>query len=172
MKRASAASCGPWWSKVGWAAVEAGTGAEAVRLARNAAPSCVLLDLLLPDFDGFEVTRRIREFSDTPILLLTGRDSEEDRVRALDLGADDYIAKPFGVRGLLARVRANLRRSGARAAPPERFTADGLTLDFAMRRAEVDGRPVSLTPTEFGLLTELVTNRGAVLLPADLLRSV
>ena len=158
--------------RVGWAVLEAATGTEAVACARDSAPDCVLLDLVLPDFDGFEVVRQIREFSGVPILLLTGRNSEEDRVRGLDLGADDYIAKPFGVRELLARVRANLRRTATSAGQPKQVTIENLTVDFGMRRVISDGKPVPLTPTEFGLLAELAGHAGVVLLPADLLRAV
>ena len=156
----------------GWLAAEAASGAEGVQLVRDLAPDCVILDVMLPDFDGFEVIRQVRAFSDVPILLLTGRDSEDDRVRGLDLGADDYVVKPFGVRELLARVRANLRRVTTRPDPPAHLVLGDLAIDFAMRRVRLGGEPVNLTPTEFGLLAELALSRGTVLLPADLLRAV
>ena len=156
----------------GWLALEAGTGADAVAKIRDFHPDCVLLDIVLPDIDGFEVIRAVRKFSDTPILMLTARDGEDDRIRGLDLGADDYIVKPFGVRELLARVRANLRRAAARPALPEAITHDALTVDFAMRRALLDGVPIPLTPIEFELLAELAHSPGQVIFPADLLRAV
>lgn len=155
-----------------WDVIEAATGAEGIEKINDANPNCVLLDIVLPDIDGFEVIRAVRETSDVPILMLTGRDSEDDRVRGLDLGADDYIVKPFGVRELVARVRANLRRSPGGRIEPDAIVYGTLTIDFAMRRALVDEKAVPLTPTEFELLSELAVNRGHVMLPADLLRVV
>lgn len=156
----------------GWSVTEAASGASALDSVHEAPPDCILLDVMLPDIDGFEVIRRLREFSQVPIILLTGRDSEEDRVRGLDLGADDYVAKPFGVRELMARIRANLRRAAARPRPPESFTYRDLAIDFAMRHATLRGERLALTPTEFALLAQLALHDGQVLLPADLLRVV
>lgn len=159
----------------GWRVVEAGSGAEAVLRARDSAPACVLLDIVLPDLDGFQVVAQIREFSAVPVIFLTGRGAEDDRVQGLDLGADDYVTKPFGVRELVARVRANLRRERRGVAAPfagSALTYGPLTIDFPMRRAALDGKPLALTPTEFGLLAQLARHTGQVLLPADLLRAV
>ncbi len=159
--------------RIGWRVVEAADGGQAIARARDSAPDCMLLDLMLPDLDGFDVVHLVREFSDVPIIMLTARDSEDSRVRGLDLGADDYVIKPFGMRELIARVRANLRRAADHPAPPSQpFRLDGLTVDFAKHRVLVDNRPVVLTPTEFGLLAELIRHAGAVLMPADLLRAV
>ena len=156
----------------GWSALEAATGGEALELARETAPDCVLLDVILPDIEGFEVLQRLREFSAVPVLMLTGLGAEDDRVRGLDLGADDYIMKPFSVRELLARVRAHLRRSTGRERTPQSLTVGTLTIDLGMRQALVRGQAVALTPTEFALLAELAANQGNVLLPSDLLRAV
>lgn len=156
----------------GWRVIEAATGAEAIRRVGDAHPDCVLLDIMLPDIDGFQVINAVRESSDVPIIMITGRSSEEDRVKGLDLGADDYVVKPFGLRELIARVRANLRRVTRHRDPPQSLSCGPLTIDFAMRRALLNGRPSPLTPTEFDLLGELARNRGQVLLPADLLRAV
>ncbi len=159
--------------QAGWHVLEAGRGGAAVELARDRNPDCILLDVVLPDTDGFRVVETLRRFSDVPILMLTGRDAEDDRVRGFEAGADDYVVKPFSGRELVARVRANLRRAASRPAPPGRQTyTHGLAIDFASRRVEVHSKPVDLTPTEFGLLAELATHAGSVLLPADLLRAV
>lgn len=158
--------------RCGWGVLEAATGAEAIEEVQQNNPDCVLLDIMLPDIDGFEVIRTVRELSDVPILMLTGRADEDDRIKGLDLGADDYIVKPFGVRELMARVRANLRRSSRHPNAPDTITEGPLTIDFAMHRAVIDGQPVQLTPTEFELLAELALNRGHVMLPADLLSAV
>lgn len=122
--------------------------------------------------DGFEVLRRIREISAAPVIMLTGRDSEEDRVRGLDLGADDYIVKPFGVREMIARVGANLRRADARSELPPTLDFGHLVIEFPMRRVRLGDSPIPLSPTEFSLLSELALNSGQVMLPADLLRVV
>ena len=156
----------------GWRVIEAATGAEAIRRVGDAHPDCALLDIMLPDIDGFQVINAVRKSSDVPIIMITGRSSEEDRVKGLDLGADDYVVKPFGLRELIARVRANLRRVTRHHDPPQSLSCGPLTIDFAMRRALLNGRPSPLTPTEFDLLGELARHRGQVLLPADLLRAV
>jgi len=155
-----------------WDVLDAATGEEAVDLARQYDPDLILLDINLPDVSGFDVLSRVRDFSVAPVIMLTGRDSEEDRVQGLDLGADDYVVKPFGVRELMARVRANLRRSSPRHDLPPSVTVEALQIDFRMRQVSMAGEPVYLTPTEFALLTELAANRGQVMLPGDLLRSV
>ena len=167
--------------RAGWRVAEAATGAEALAALvdietpdkpRNALPVLLLLDVVLPDLDGFDVLRRLREYSDIPVIMLSGLDAEQDRVTGLDLGADDYIAKPFGVRELVARVRANLRRSSPQAAAPDRLQLGPLSLDLALRRATYAGELLPLTPIEFDVLSELGLHNGRVLLPADLLRAV
>ena len=156
----------------GWDVLDAANGADAVDVAREQNPDLILLDINLPDLDDFEVLGRIREFADTPVIMLTGRDSEADRVTGLDLGADDYVVKPFGVRELMARVRGNLRRASDRGDLPPSMTFGDLTIDFSMRRVEIGAEIIALTPTEFALLSELALNQGQVVLPADLLRAV
>lgn len=151
----------------------AGDGSEALRLVEQTVPDLILLDLSMPGPDGFEVCRAVRAWADVPIIILTARGQEKDKVRALDLGADDYLTKPFGVEEMLARVRAVLRRSSAReAAPRPPFVLDDLQVDFARRRVTVRGQEVKLTPTEYGLLQQLVVNAGKVLTHAALLRAV
>ncbi len=142
----------------------AGGGAEA--LARFAAepPDLVVLDVTMPPPDGFEVCRRIRAKSRVPILMLTVREATLDKVRALDLGADDYLTKPFDHLELVARLRALVRRAADPAATPgDRFARDGLAIDFATRRVTVGGTEIRLTPTEYRLLEELVRQAGTTL---------
>ena len=155
-----------------WEVIDAADGLEAVDQVREADPDLILLDINLPDVDGFEVLRRIREISVAPVIMLTGRDSEEDRVQGLNLGADDYIVKPFGMREMIARVGANLRRAVARPELPPALNFGDLVIEFPMRRVRVGETPIALSPTEFSLLSELTMNAGQVMLPADLLRAV
>lgn len=159
---------------VGYRVVAAIDGASAVQRAEAEEPDLIILDLMLPDLDGYEVCHRIREFSTVPILMLTARREQADKVRGLDLGADDYLTKPFDAEELLARVRAHLRRSGFRQerhlAPP--FEVGDLHIDFAQHRVLVRGREVSLSPTEYRLLHTLATNAGRVLVQEELLRRV
>jgi two-component system KDP operon response regulator KdpE len=143
-------------------------GVEALEIvgawAGSPAPGLVILDLGLPRMDGFEVLELLRRWSRVPVLVLSAHGQEEEKVRALDLGADDYLTKPFGVPELLARVRAALRRaSGPPAEPAGPFVSGGFAMDFARRRVAVDGREVRLTPKEYALLEELVLNAGKVL---------
>jgi len=136
--------------------------------------SAYSLDIMMPKLDGFEVCRRLREWSQVPVIMLSGRGDEQDKVKCLDLGADDYITKPFGVQELLARVRAVLRRTsgaGAVTTPPS-YAAHGLNIKFAERQVTVSGREVKLTPTEFNLLREFVLNAGKVLTHSQLLNRV
>jgi two-component system KDP operon response regulator KdpE len=134
----------------------------------------VLLDIGLPVLDGLEACRRVREFSIVPIIMLTARAADADKVAGLDAGADDYLAKPFGPEELLARVRAALRRAryaeAPAGAPVLRHAA--LTIDFARCEVRRDGQVVALTPTEYKLLAQLARHAGRVLLPADLLTAV
>ena len=155
-----------------WEVVDVASGREAVDAARAEQPDLILLDINLPDLDGFEVLRQVRDFSLVPIIMLTGRGSEDDRVVGLDVGADGYVVKPFGVRELIARVRANLRRAPGGAQRPRTLTLGDLTIDFPMRGVRIGDLAIRLTPTEFAVLSELALNAGQVMLPADLLRVV
>jgi len=146
-------------SSQGCAVIEARDGTEAIEEIKADAPDLVLLDINMPGIDGFETCRRIRESSDVPIIIVTVRGAEIDKVRALDAGADDYLVKPFGTQELLARIRAAIRRiPGAEEQPP--FNSPGLKIDFERRRVIANGEPVHLTPTEFELLKHLVLNEG------------
>jgi two-component system KDP operon response regulator KdpE len=158
----------------GYRVIEVGTGEEGLREAATRSPDAVLLDLGLPDRDGIEVTRRLREWSQVPILVLSARGQERDKVAALDAGADDYVTKPFAVGELLARIRVALRhRSRAPVAGDEPVVVLGpLQVDLARRRVSVDDREVRLTPTEFRLLAVLVRHPGRVVTHAQLLREV
>ena len=134
-------------------------------------PDIVLLDLGLPDLDGIKVLRRLREWSDVPVLILSVRDDAEEKVAALDAGADDYVRKPFDTAELLARVRAAQRRSLTEAGEPV-YNSGPLCVDFAARQVKLDGKEVKLTPTEYSLLRVLVQNAGKVVTHRQLLRTV
>lgn len=154
--------------------IEAATGVEGIAQAAAASPDLVLLDLGLPDLDGIEVTKRLREWCTTPVIVLSARGQEDDKVAALDAGADDYLTKPFGMSELLARIRVARRhaaRTGQAAADPV-FTLGGLRVDLGKRRVFVGEREVHLTPIEYKLLTALVRNAGRVLTHQHLLREV
>ncbi len=142
--------------------IPAGTAAEGVRLARTASPDVIILDIGLPDKDGFQVCREIRSFSDVPIIILTVRSDDQDAVKGLEWGADDYITKPFSYIQFLARVQAVIRRHRAdplsKAARP--FVTKELTIHFDTREVMVRGRPVKLTNKEYNLLFHLVKNAG------------
>jgi two-component system, OmpR family, KDP operon response regulator KdpE len=155
----------------GYEAVPAATGEEALDLAAVRPPEAAILDLMLPDLDGVEVTRRLREWSGMPILVLSAVGEEDRKVEALAAGADDYVTKPFGPRELIARLEAALRRARPEAEEPK-IVADGLEIDLAARRVRRDGEDVHLTPTEFGLLRELAANRGKLLTHRQLLVAV
>ncbi|MCB0154803.1 MAG: response regulator [Anaerolineae bacterium] len=155
----------------GYAIFEARNGQEALQAVVNDRPDLVILDLGLPDLDGFEVTTRLREWSQIPIIILSVRGQENDKIAALDAGADDYLTKPFGVGELLARIRVALRR----AAQPETeavFETGGLMVDLARRQVLAGGSEVQLTPTEYDLLRVLVTHAGKVVTHTQLLRQV
>jgi two-component system KDP operon response regulator KdpE len=160
-------------SSAGYGVIEAGTGADGLREAATHPPDAVLIDLGLPDMDGTEVTRRLREWSAVPVLVLSARGQERDKIDALDAGADDYVTKPFATGELLARLRAALRR-GARAesGAATAIEAGPLTVDFAAHRVTLDGRAVKLTPIEFRLLATLARHPGRVLTHSQLLREV
>jgi len=158
----------------GYEVLAAGDGETALEAISREVPDLVLLDVGLPRLDGYEVLGRLREFTGTPVIMLTGRTEEADRVRGLDLGADDYLSKPFGVKELLARVRAALRRGNVQGEMPARsvLAAGALTIDFARREVRRDDQRVDLTPTEYKLLYTLAANPGQVLTHTQLLRKV
>ena len=157
-----------------FALVEAATAREGLAQAAGRAPDVILLDLGLPDGDGIDLTRRIREWSAVPIIVISARGREQDKVAALDAGADDYLTKPFGVGELLARLRVALRhgQQGTTAAGEAAFTVGGLRVDFEHRRVFVDDREIHLTPTEYKLLATLVRHAGKVLTHRQLLKDV
>jgi two-component system KDP operon response regulator KdpE len=152
--------------------VTASDGRTAVLSAAEDAPDVVILDLGLPDLDGTEVLRRIRTSSSVPVIVLSARHESDDKIEALDLGADDYVTKPFGVEELLARVRAAVRRSGEVGRQIGTVRTDHFTLDFSERRATVQQAEIRLTPTEWRLLEALCREPGHLVLQQDLLRSV
>jgi two-component system KDP operon response regulator KdpE len=154
--------------------ITASNGREALDKAREEMPDVVLLDIMMPGMDGFEALRRLRTFSQVPVLVLTAKDDEEDRIKGLELGADDYVGKPFSHRELVSRIRAVLRRHYA-PAPAQQTTVvvdDRLTIDFARREVLVNGERVNLRPTEYRLLYHLVQNAGYVLTHEQLLTKV
>ena len=149
----------------GFEVVEAADGLAALKQVRDTLPDLALLDVAMPELDGFETLRLLREISSVPVIMLTARGEEDDRVRGLELGADDYVTKPFSPRELVSRVKAVLRRTEA-PAPAEKTTLqvdDRLSLNFDRREVLVEGRPVKLRPTEYRLLYHLVNNAGRTL---------
>jgi two-component system KDP operon response regulator KdpE len=155
----------------GYEAVPAETGEQALDLAAVKPPAAAILDLMLPDLDGVEVTRKLREWTKMPILVLSAVGDEDRKVEALAAGADDYVTKPFGPRELVARLEAVLRRAEPEGAEPV-ISADGLEIDLAARSVRREGETVHLTPTEFGLLRVLATNRGKLITHRSLLVEV
>jgi two-component system KDP operon response regulator KdpE len=156
----------------GYDVVTAVDGEDAMVEVERAMPELVVLDLNLPGIDGIEVCRRIRAWSRVPILILSVREDEAGKVEALDLGADDYLTKPFGVEELLARVRALLRRTRPEESPPPRYELDGVTIDLGDRRVSRDDRDVHLTKTEWALLEALAGHPGKLLTHRWLLERV
>jgi DNA-binding response OmpR family regulator len=164
----------------GYEATTAGDGYAALEAARAQGPDVIVLDIMLPGLDGLEITRRLRRTSAVPIIMLTARGDEMDRVVGLEVGADDYLAKPFSMRELLARVRALLRRRELlweevdRHAPArdDSLVMGDLRIDVPGHRVTVGGEPVALTPKEFSLLEALVRHRGQVLAPGQLLEMI
>jgi DNA-binding response OmpR family regulator len=149
--------------KANYQTLVAADGREALRMAREAAPDLILLDVMIPEMDGLDVCRELRKTSRVPIIMITARGEEIDRVVGLELGADDYVCKPFSVRELLARIKAVLRR-GEEPGTPEVLTGPGgLRLDVERRIATVDGQPLDLTRLEFDLLLMLLSQPGRVL---------
>jgi two-component system KDP operon response regulator KdpE len=155
----------------GWRTAEAEAGKPGLAAAQNLNPDLIILDLGLPDLDGVAVVRSLRRQGECPILILSARDQERDKIEALDAGADDYLAKPFGTGELDARLRALLRRT-ARRAGGDLFTFGIIQVDIARRRVLRSGEEVRLTPTEFRLLALLVRNAGLVVTHRHLLREV
>ncbi|HEX7949361.1 MAG TPA: response regulator transcription factor [Candidatus Limnocylindrales bacterium] len=157
----------------GFAVVTTGDGANALQLARTRKPDLIVLDLGLPSVDGLDVTKTLRAESSVPIVILTARDDEIDRIVGLELGADDYMTKPFSPRELVARVRSVLRRSERPASQPgERLVAGDVVVDRDRHTVEVGGRPVDLTATEFSILAELAAQPGRVFTRSQLLDAV
>ncbi len=156
----------------GYDVVAAETGAQALRLAATAAPDLIVLDLGLPDRDGKDVLRDIRSFSGTPIIILSARDREAEKIAALDLGADDYVEKPFGIGELTARLRAALRHKATQALPAGPIAIEGVAMDFDKRLVTRDGEPVRLTPKEYELLAVLFRNAGRVVTHRQILSAV
>jgi len=156
----------------GYEVATVGTGDEGVVGAAGGAPDLVLLDLGLPDMDGTEVIRRVRAFSEVPIIVLSVRESQDDKVAALDAGADDYVTKPFAMEELLARTRAALRRASPEEPAPPAMRFGELEIDVAKRLVSIGDEPIHLTPTEYSLLEALVTNPGKLLTHQWLLRKV
>lgn len=158
-------------SSQGYKVLEQGSGQGGISAVATEKPDVIILDLGLPDIDGIEVTRLLREWTRIPIIILSVRGAEGDKIDALDAGADDYVTKPFGMGELLARLRAALRRA-ANVADQPIFTAGSLKVDLVRRLVSVAGREVQLTPTEYGLLRVLVIHAGKVLTHRHLLREV
>jgi two-component system KDP operon response regulator KdpE len=156
----------------GYEALVAGTAGEALRAVASTAPDVVILDLGLPDRDGKEALKDLRAFSRTPVIVLSARDRESEKIEALDLGADDYVEKPFGVGELIARLRVALRHAGSAAPKPDRIAVDGLVVDLDKRLVGRNGAAIRLTPKEFDLLAVLVRNAGRVLTHRHILAAV
>lgn len=164
---------GPLLRSRGYEVDIAGTGAEALRLFAERTPALIVLDLGLPDLEGTEVCRRVRATSQVPIIVLSARKAEADKVNALDLGADDFVTKPFGPEELLARIRVALRRvEPDQSAETGLFRAGALTIDYDRRRVVRDGAEIRLTPKEFDLLSLLARNHDRVLTHRTILKAV
>jgi len=176
------------FENLGFEMVTATEGREGVKLVEEEKPDLVILDLNLPDVDGLDICRYLRRRTNLPIVMLTGRTEEPDTIVGLEVGADDYVTKPFSLNELIARVRAVMRRTGpetiempavptvvaspeAGATPPRHLTAAGLDMDVEAKRVWVEGGEVQLTPTEFRLLQALLENQGKVCSSQDLLRA-
>src|SRR5215831_1182842 len=159
-------------SKAGYLVISAKDGESGLAAARKHAPYAIILDVMMPGLDGWEVCKRLRQDASTsalPVLMLTAKGEEGDRVLGLELGADDYLTKPFGVRELIARVKALLRRLETASASPEVLKSGKLVIDSSRRTVSAGGKPVALTATEFNLLKALAEKEGRVISREDLL---
>jgi DNA-binding response OmpR family regulator len=157
----------------GFQVITAGGGEAALRIFEKEAPSLVLLDIMMPDIDGYTVCRRIREFSQVPIIMVTAKGDDKEKVEGLEIGADDYVTKPFSASELVARVRAVLRRIGIQERPKEAsFRYKGLVIDFTSHRVMVNERELNLTSTEYKLISYISQNAGRVVTPDQLLNKV
>ncbi|MEJ8310281.1 response regulator [Agrobacterium larrymoorei] len=162
----------PALAAAGYDVIEAENGADAIKSAATAAPDVIILDLGLPDMDGKDVIANLRGWSTLPIIILSARDRETEKIAALDLGADDYIEKPFGIGELTARIRTAMRHVGKSESLPYSIEADGLSIDTQRRIVARDGTSIKLTPKEYDLLTLLAHHAGRVVTHRTLLTSV
>jgi two-component system alkaline phosphatase synthesis response regulator PhoP len=158
--------------RAGFGVLTAGDGKTALQVARREKPDLIILDLMLPGMDGLDVCRRLRRVSGVPIIMLTARVEEADRIVGLELGADDYVTKPFSPGELVARVRATLRRANGELGQTDILRAGDVELDTGALRATVAGEPVDLTPTEFQLLATLVRQPGRIFRREQLLQAI
>lgn len=156
----------------GYDVMEAGNGLETLELARQHPFDLILLDVMMPELDGFSVCRELRKIQDTPILMLSARGEEYDRIHGFENGADDYVVKPFSPRELFMRIQAILKRSHSSASAHTLFQYEGLQIDFTGRIVSIDGTPLNLTPKEYDLLFYLVQNRGIALSREKFIRDV
>lgn len=170
--RNTAALISTYLEREGFTTCKVHDGAEALELARRKSPGFVILDIMLPNVDGWEICRELRKLSDVPILMLTAREEEIDRVLGLSLGADDYVIKPFSPRELVERVKAILRRTSRRADPVQCFSHDGLIMDHEKRRVTLDDQPIELTTVEYKLLQALMSSPGKAFSRDDLLSHI
>jgi len=158
----------------GYQTLTAANGADALEVVEREKVSLIILDLMMPVMDGVEVCRRVREWSDVPIIVLSARGDEAGKIKCLELGADDYLTKPFGIGELMARIKTALRHGGSRRTEPmmTTFQYDDLEINYALRRVTVSGHEVKLTPTEYSVLQQLALNQDKVLTHTMLLQSV
>lgn len=163
---------GPALTAAGYTPLRAERGEDALHQIASAVPDLVLLDLGLPDLDGQAVLHKLRAFSDVPVIVLSAREREEDKITALDEGADDYVEKPFALGELMARIRTALRRKGQTQPATQIFEAEGLRLDPTLLRAELNGQPLALTKREHALLLLLLRNQGRVLTHRQILIAI
>jgi DNA-binding response OmpR family regulator len=159
-------------TEAGFRVVTAENGQNALYAARQEKPDLILLDIMMPEMDGFEFIRAYRKESETPVILLTAKTEESDKVVGLELGADDYVTKPFGMRELVARIRSVLRRAGQIPHPSNRLQVGGIILDRETHTVTVSGQPVHLTPSEFDLLALLMNAPGRVFSRLDFLEDL
>ena len=158
--------------QAGFGVLAAYDGKKAMQIARHERPDLVILDLMLPEMDGWDVCRALRKESDVPVIMLTARVEESDKLVGLELGADDYVTKPFSSRELVARVRSVLRRAQGLPSKPERITRGAIIMDLSRHAVSVRGQSVDLTPTEFDLLATMMEDPGRAFTRSQLLESV